>query len=160
MMFLDLSLIALKNNRGLSFNSFKIVCMKKVIVIIGKSENNYMACIDGLDGFVCTAATFNDLKEEIQSGLSFHLEGMKEDGDTIPELLTSDFQFEYKWDVESLLFYYDGIFTRSALEKMTGINQRQLGHYATGHSKPRAIQVKKIEQALHSLGNELISVSL
>jgi hypothetical protein len=85
---------------------------------------------------------------------------MKEDGDPIPEIFQNEYEFDYKWDVESLLYYYDGIITRSALEKLTGINQRQLGHYATGRSKPRPIQSKKIEKALHNLGDELNSISL
>ena len=36
-----------------------------------------------------------------------------------------------------------------ALEKLTGINQKQLHHYATGLRKPREAQRKKIETALH-----------
>ncbi len=43
---------------------------------------------------------------------------------------------------------------------MTGINQKQLQHYASGLKKPRPTQVKKIETAIHNLGKELISVEL
>ena len=84
---------------------------------------------------------------------------MREDGDPIPEVFQGDFEIEYKWDVESLLYYYRGILTNSALERLTGINQNQLGHYAAGRSKPRPTQVKKIENALHQLGDELQQVS-
>jgi len=31
-----------------------------------------------------------------------------------------------------VLNYYKGIFTLSALERLTGINQKQLQHYASG----------------------------
>ena len=55
---------------------------------------------------------------------------------------------------------YCKIFTKSALEHLTGINQKQLWHYANGLSKPRPAQVKKIERALHQLGEELISLEL
>ena len=55
---------------------------------------------------------------------------------------------------------YEGIFTKSGLEKLTGINQKQLWHYANGISKPRQAQRQKIESALHRLGSELISLSL
>lgn len=134
--------------------------MKKVVVLIGKSDNNYSACINGLDGFVCTADTFEELKKEVVAGLEFHLEGMREDGDTIPELFQGEYEFTYKWDVESLLHYYTGIFSRAALEKLTGINQTQIGHYAAGRSKPRKKQAEKIEKALHQLGDELKAVSL
>jgi len=134
--------------------------MKKVVVLIGKSDNNYAACIDGLDGFVCTADTFEELQKEVVEGLEFHLEGMREDGDPIPDVFEGEYEITYKWDVESLLYYYTGIFSRAALEKLTGINQTQIGHYAAGRSKPRKKQAKKIEQALHKLGDELRNVSL
>lgn len=39
-------------------------------------------------------------------------------------------------------------------------HQTQLGHYAAGRSKPRLKQVKKIEKALHELGEELSAISL
>lgn len=64
-----------------------------------------------------------------------------------------------KNDIQSLLQIYEGIFTKSGLEKLTGIHQKQLWHYAMGQSKPRAAQRMKIENALHRLGNELISLS-
>jgi predicted RNase H-like HicB family nuclease len=133
--------------------------VKEVIVRIGKTENNFAACVEGLDGFVCTAGTFSELKKEIAEGIEFHLEGLKDDGDPIPEVFNGHYTLVYKWDVESLLEYYKGIFTRAALERITGINQTQLGHYAAGRSKPRLNQVKKIEKALHDLGEELSSVS-
>lgn len=134
--------------------------MEKVTVLIAESENNYSACVDGLDGFVCTAETFNELQNEVVSGIDFHLDGMREENNPIPVVFQGDYKLSYKWDVESLLFYYDGIFTRSALERLTGINQDQIGHYAAGRSKPRKKQRKKIENALHRLGDELRQISL
>jgi hypothetical protein len=55
--------------------------------------------------------------------------------------------------------YYKGVFTKAALERITGINQTQLGHYAAGRSKPRKQQILKIEKALHKLGEELCTIS-
>ncbi len=33
----------------------------EVIVRVGNTDNNYAACVEGLDGFVCTADTFEEL---------------------------------------------------------------------------------------------------
>jgi hypothetical protein len=63
-------------------------------------------------------------------------------------------------DVKSFLGLYAGIFTKSGLERLTGINQKQLWHYAQGMSTPRRAQVRRIEQALHRLGQELLSLEL
>ena len=46
------------------------------------------------------------------------------------------------------------------MENSTGINQKQIQHYTTGHRKPRLEQRKKIENALHTLGKELLAVQL
>jgi len=52
------------------------------------------------------------------------------------------------------------VFSKPALERLTGINQKLLHQYATGLKKPREAQRKKIEAALHRLGIELLSVEL
>ena len=131
----------------------------EVFVRIGRTENNYAACVEGLDGFVCTADSFEELKKEVVLGIEFHIKGLLEDGDAVPEVFKLDYVLVYKWDVDSLLDYYKGIFTKAALERITGINQTQLGHYAAGRSKPRKQQIMKIEKALHKLGEELCTIS-
>jgi len=51
-------------------------------------------------------------------------------------------------------------FTNAALERITGINQKQIQHYASGIKRPRPEQLKKIEVAFKKLGAELASVEL
>ena len=131
----------------------------EVIVRIGKTEKNYAAAVEVLDGFVCTADTLAELKKEVKEGIDFHITGLIEDGDPVPEIFTKPYKLIYKWSIESLLMYYKGVLTLSALERITGINQTQLGHYAAGRSVPRKKQVEKIEQSLHHLGEELSSIS-
>jgi len=80
--------------------------------------------------------------------------------DNIPSLLKGDYSIVYHFDAESFLNYYKGIFTNAALEKITGINQRQLQHYSSGLKKPRQPQLRKIENGLHKLATELQSVEL
>ena len=96
----------------------------------------------------------------MNEALELHLEGMREDGDVIPEALQGEFELAFIMDVESLLEYYQGIITQSAISRLTGINTKQLNHYATGKSKPRPQQIRKIEAGLHKLGSELIQIQL
>lgn len=131
----------------------------EVIVRVGKTDNNYAAYVEGLDGFVCAADTFDELKKEVADGIEFHLEGLREDGDAIPDAFKGHYTLVFKWNIEGLLDYYRGVFTLAALERITGINQTQLGHYAAGRSRPRKQQVQKIEEALHHLGQELSTIS-
>ncbi|MDR1939004.1 MAG: type II toxin-antitoxin system HicB family antitoxin [Tannerellaceae bacterium] len=135
--------------------------MEKVLVSVGMTENNYSAHIIVGDGIaVATGKTFEELKTQMEEALEFHLEGMREDGDEIPDVFNADYELVYRFNTESLLQHYDGIFTNAALERLTGINQRQLQRYAAGISKPREEQAKKIESALHRLGKELLAVEL
>ncbi|WP_205600233.1 MULTISPECIES: hypothetical protein [Sphingobacterium] len=54
----------------------------------------------------------------------------------------------------------ESIFTNAALEKITGINQRQLQHYSSGLKKPRQPQLKKMEERHHHLTAELKALEL
>jgi hypothetical protein len=76
------------------------------------------------------------------------------------EFMDGNFELVYKFDAESLLDYYSGIFTNAAFERITGIDQRQKTRYATSHKKSRTAQTKKIKTALHKLGGELMAIEL
>lgn len=65
-------------------------------------------------------------------------------------------EFEFVYDTASFLEYYSKIISLAGLERLTGINQRQLSHYLTGHRKPSKRTVEKIEEKLHRFGEELI----
>ena len=64
-------------------------------------------------------------------------------------------EFEFHYDMASFLSYYSKVITPAGLEKLTGVNQRQLGHYATGHRRPRPAMVKKIEDALKKFSADI-----
>ncbi len=128
--------------------------------IIETAENNYSAFIEGVDGIVATGSTIEEIKTNLIDALDVFVETSREMGLEVPEELNGDYEIRFSMDVKSLLTYYEGIFTKSGLERLTGINQKQLWHYAKGKSIPRRAQVEKIEKALHRLGAELLSVSL
>ena len=77
---------------------------------------------------------------------------------SLPEELKGEYEVVFSMDVLSFLEYYSGILSKSGLQRITGINQKQLGHYASGLSKPRAKQRARIEAGLHRLGEELLSI--
>jgi predicted RNase H-like HicB family nuclease len=135
--------------------------MEKLIVRVGKTPKGYSACVDLLPGLIlAVTGDFAKFKRELVESIDFHLEGMKEDGDPYPAIFDGEYEFEYEFDIESLLYCYGNIFAKSALERLTGINQKQIGHYAKGRSKPRPAQERKIKKALHELGEELAAISV
>ena len=129
-------------------------------VIIGCTEKNYSAYIEGVDGIVATGATIAEIKKNMTEAIDTFIDACHGAGCEVPEDLEGDFDLVFKMDVQSFLKLYSGIFSKSGLERLTGINQKQLWHYANGKSVPRRTQVLKIEDALHRLGNELLSVQL
>ncbi len=57
----------------------------KYAVVIEKAEGNYSAYVPDLPGCVATGATIEETEDEIREAIAFHLEGMREDGQPIPE---------------------------------------------------------------------------
>ena len=57
-------------------------------VVIEKAEGNYSAYVPDLPGCVATGATLEETERQIREAIEFHLEGMREEGLTIPEPTT------------------------------------------------------------------------
>ncbi len=134
--------------------------MSKIQVIIEKSETGYSAYVPELPGCVSTGSNVEEIKRYIGEAISFQLEGMQEDGLPIPQALTGKYSLQFTFDVETFLKYYDKIFSRRALSRLTGINESLLSQYASGLKHPRPAQAKRIEKGLHRLANELLQISL
>ena len=134
--------------------------MNTLKAVIESLESNYSAYIEGLDGVVATGGTINEIQQHLIEAINDYVDTCKELGCAVPEQLEGDYTIEFSMDVKSLLTMYYGIFTKSGLERLTGINQKQLWHYANGISTPRRAQAERIENALHRLGSELLSVRL
>jgi predicted RNase H-like HicB family nuclease len=134
--------------------------MEKVKVDVSYEGGGYGASIDILPGCIAVADSFKELRTLLKEGMAMHLQSMREDGDPIPDAFNGEYKLVYKLDAQALLATYDGIFTKAALSRMSGINEKQLWHYAMGVRRPRPAQREKITRALHGLGKELIDVEL
>jgi hypothetical protein len=136
--------------------------MKKLKISISWSGNNYCAEShdDALNGIVvCTHKTLTGLKKDFQESLLFHIEGCLQDGDQLPEwIILGEYELDYVFETSALLHSLDGILTRSAIARVSGINERQIGHYAAGVRIPRPVQRTKIVNAIHKISHELSTV--
>ena len=54
-------------------------------VVVEKAEHNYSAFVPDLPGCVAAAETKEELLALIREAIDFHLEGMRETGEVIPE---------------------------------------------------------------------------
>lgn len=132
--------------------------MKRIKVIIEKSADYYDAYALNCKGIYGAGNTPEEAKRNLEEGLALYIgTSSKED---LPKILNGEYCLDYKYDVQSFLNYYGKVFTKPALETMTGINQKLLHHYASGIKKPRAMQVKKIEKAIHNFGKKLCQLKM
>ncbi len=136
--------------------------MQHLTINTSKTLKGYSGSCDIIPGWVVAyEGDFDGFEEYLRESISFYVECAKHDGDEYPEILDdADLAFHYRFDVQSLLTHYQNIFSFSALQYITGVNQRQLWHYAAGRSKPRPKQAEKIVGALNQLGKELVSLSV
>lgn len=135
--------------------------MEKIVIDTARTENGYSGACKLLPGWiVACSGSFEEFKSEVKESIDFYINCAKKDGDEYPSVFDEDYEVIYKFDVQSLLLYYQGIFSFSALQTITGINQKQLAHYAAGRSKPRPQQAEKIAKGLHDLAQDLMTVTV
>ena len=65
---------------------------------------------------------------------------------------------EFYYDIPSFLQDYAYAFTLAGLQRITGVNQKQLGHYISGYRKPSNKTVRKIEDGIHRFSQQLSAV--
>ena len=53
-------------------------------VVIEKAESNYSAYVPDLPGCIATGATIAEVEQNIREAISFHIEGLRADGDVVP----------------------------------------------------------------------------
>ena len=136
--------------------------MEKIRVDVQWCNKNFGAAFgDNVPGAVVfTADTIEHLHKEARETLKFHIEGLVEDGDEVPQwLLDGDYEFEWNYvDTATLLRAVEPFASIASISRASGINQHQLSHYANRLKTPRPQQRQRIVDGIHKIGRELIAV--
>ena len=130
--------------------------MRKLRAIISKGQEDYGAWFENFPGAYGAGETVAEAKKNLKEGLRLYIKH----NEVSDWLRNKEYEVIFKYDSQSFLSYFKGIFTNAALERLSGINQRQINHYATGRKKPRPAQLKKLEMGIHKLAGELMAVEL
>lgn len=133
--------------------------MRAVEVIVENAGDNLSAYIEGAP--VMTVG--NDVKvieKNMKEAVELYLESCKDMNIAPVEVLQGEFTLKFKIDAATFINYYSSIFTKAALSRITGINERQLWHYAAGVHKPRKQQLEKIQKGINALTEELSAIKL
>ena len=59
--------------------------MKEYLVVFEKAEHNFAAYVPDLPGCVSTGETREEVEANIREAIEFHLDGLREMGEPIPE---------------------------------------------------------------------------
>jgi predicted RNase H-like HicB family nuclease len=132
----------------------------KILVVLEKTDGGYSSYLPDLPGCIATGESLNVVRENIKDAIDFHLEGLRLQELPTPVGFQRDFDLAYKMDVASLFEWFSGILTKSGVSRITGMNQSLISQYVSGIKKPSSKQTKKIERALHHLGQELLEIEL
>ena len=57
-------------------------------IVIEKGSNNFSAYVPDLPGCVTTGKTLEEIEANMREAIDLHLEGLRADGESIPEPLT------------------------------------------------------------------------
>ena len=133
--------------------------MKQIeaIVEIASDSTFSVYCKDEI--FSGSGGTITEAKEDMLAQMSFYKRTAIEEGFKYPEWMDEEYSIHYTRDAISLLKYFvrSGLFSLAGLEKLTGINQKQLWAYVNG-TKPRKAQSERIVSGFRSLRNNLNSI--
>ena len=128
----------------------------KITITIEKGIDQYGAWVEEVPGIYGSGDSVNDVKQNILDAIELY----KKHNLVVPEVLQGDFKIHWQFDTASLLQYISKVFTKSGIERITGINQRQLGHYSSGLKKPRKNQIEKIDLGIRQFVDDLQQIHL
>jgi predicted RNase H-like HicB family nuclease len=133
--------------------------MGKIIINVDFTDNFVAAPATEDIACVSTGRTLDEVKKNMEEGLRWHVDTMLEDGEPVPAEFDGEWQLEWNLTVRALLHHIEGLVPKSAISKATGINQQQLTHYASGYRVARPAMREKIIAGIHSIAQQLSSLS-
>ena len=129
--------------------------MKKIVVTVEYSGKNLSAYIEGAP-IITVGKSIKDIETNIKEAIELYME----DNPNPIEMFVNEYELSFNIDAATFINHYSNIFTKAALSRITGINERQLWHYAAGIHKPRKTQLEKIQRGINTLTKELSTINL
>lgn len=132
--------------------------MEKITIIIERSKDLFDAYSENCDGIYGAGETIEACKADIETSIREIKEKLPMD--RWPEQLKGEYELVWKLDAQSFLDYYSDFISLAGMERITGVNQKQLSNYVHHRAKPRRQQVDRIREGLHKFAHELLSLTL
>lgn len=132
--------------------------MEKILMVIEKSKDFFDAYSENCDGIYAAGDSIEAVKADTLEAIRLIKKNLPEE--QWPQQIKGEFEIEWKLDVQSFLEYYHGFMSLAGMEKMTGINQKQLSNYLNRRATPRRRQTNRMIDGIHRFASELMSITL
>lgn len=127
----------------------------KAKVIIEKGKDNFYSCYMEMDdlGFGLNGSGYSvaEAKDDFMYAYDDALEMFPEKAKAL--------EFEFVYDVPSFLQSMVSKISLAGLQTITGVNQKQLGHYMSGYCTPSTTTIAKIEKGVKKFAEELSHIN-
>lgn len=133
--------------------------MEQIAAIIERASDGTYSVYCKHEIFSGMGSTLKEAKADMEGQMAVYRETAIEQGFKYPSFLDGEYEVAYEVDAVSLLNYYigSGLFTLTSLEKLTGINQKQLWAYTSG-TRPRKAQADRINAGFRRLSEDLDAI--
>jgi methanogenic corrinoid protein MtbC1 len=132
---------------------------KKVKAIISKSKTGFTIMMEGFDLAMSYGDTLKEAKRDFEKFPQEYIEVSKEAGREIPDALNNgNLEFEYVYDLSGFFAHYNFL-SPTKVARRIGINTSLMRQYAMGHTYIGSAKKKQIENEIHNIGKELMTVA-
>lgn len=133
--------------------------MKTIALIEKGKDGTYGIYTPDLEStIVGEGSSVSEAKKDFECSMSAVIAAYRDNGLELPMEL-KNIEFEYRFDIASLLNYFDFI-NVNKFAKWLGVNPSLLHHYKVGDTYISAQRTKDIETAIHNIADELKSINL
>ena len=129
----------------------------KIRVTIDFEDNGYSASSSDVSNVLLLAE--GDTIEEVKLDMLSVIEELA-NMPNAPEALKDGYHVEWSFSASSFLNKFSHIISQAGLAKMAGINPNLLTAYKLGDKKPRKKQIEKLQKAINTFANDLLSTPL
>ena len=133
--------------------------MKTIIIIEKGADGTYSVYPDNLEiTMIGEGKSVEEAKADFYNSYKEVIDYHKDCGKELPESMR-DMEFEFKYDISSLFNEFNFI-NVSKFAQWLGLSPSLMRHYKSGDTYISAQQAKKIEEGLHSMARQLLTVTL
>ena len=133
----------------------------KLTIIIEKGDNELWGRIENVPNYfpVTSGNTLEEITDNLKDLVEDFIQHEGKDNPIWQNLKKSDVTFDYAYDLSAFFELFDDIKV-GAVAIRAGLNPSLVRHYVAGTKFPSEQQAKKLEDAIHDLGEKLKEVVL